>query len=129
MRHALFRCCAPLVALLILFCSAAPAQVAWAQEDLGDYVPGEVLVKLNVSGVNPSDVKSRAGRPLAGAKVVPHSDGSGVITAVGDNVPALHIGERVWLWNGQWQRAFGTAAEAKRSTAHSRTVSQRFGWQ
>jgi thermitase len=50
MRHVLFRCCALLVALLILFCSAAPARVAWAQEDLGDYVPGEVLVKLNQAG-------------------------------------------------------------------------------
>jgi NADPH2:quinone reductase len=72
---------------------------------------GEVLVKLHVSGVNPSDVKSRAGRPLTGAKVVPHSDGAGVILNVGGNVPPSRIGERVWLWNGQWKRAFGTAAE------------------
>jgi NADPH:quinone reductase len=81
--------------------------------DLPDPKParGEVLVKLKVSGVNPSDVKSRAGRPLAGAKVVPQSDGSGVIAAVGGDVPEARIGERVWLWNGQWQRAFGTAAE------------------
>jgi NADPH:quinone reductase len=72
---------------------------------------GEVLVEVHVSGVNPSDVKSRTGRPLASAKVVPHSDGAGVIAALGVNVPASRIGERVWLWNGQWQRAFGTAAE------------------
>ncbi|MGE4248715.1 MAG: NADPH:quinone reductase [Parvibaculaceae bacterium] len=72
---------------------------------------GEVLVKLHVSGVNPSDVKSRAGRPLAAPRIVPHSDGAGVIAAVGDGVPASRIGERVWLWNGQWKRAFGTAAE------------------
>jgi NADPH2:quinone reductase len=72
---------------------------------------GEVLVKLIVSGVNPSDVKSRAGRPLIGAKLVPHSDGAGVIVGVGENVPRSRIGERVWLWNGQWKRAFGTAAE------------------
>jgi NADPH2:quinone reductase len=72
---------------------------------------GEVLVRVHVSGVNPSDVKSRAGRPLAGPKVVPHSDGAGVIEAVGKDVPAARIGERVWLWNGQWKRAFGTAAE------------------
>jgi NADPH2:quinone reductase len=72
---------------------------------------GEVLVKLNVSGVNPSDVKSRAGRPLTGAKVVPHSDGAGVIVGVGETVPRSRIGERVWLWNGQWKRPFGTAAE------------------
>ena len=72
---------------------------------------GEVLVRAHVSGVNPSDVKSRAARPLAGPRVVPHSDGAGVIEAVGDNVPASRIGERVWLWNGQWQRPLGTAAE------------------
>lgn len=72
---------------------------------------GEVLVKVLVSGVNPSDVKSRAARPLAGQKVVPHSDGAGVIEAVGNHVPASRIGERVWLWNGQWQRSLGTAAE------------------
>jgi len=72
---------------------------------------GEVLVRMYVSGVNPSDVKSRAARPLAGPRVVPHSDGAGVIEAVGDDVPSSRIGERVWLWNGQWQRAMGTAAE------------------
>jgi NADPH2:quinone reductase len=81
--------------------------------DLPDPEPaaGEVLVKVHVSGVNPSDVKSRAGRALVGAKVVPHSDGAGVIVAVGETVPRSRIGERVWLWNGQWQRPFGTAAE------------------
>lgn len=73
--------------------------------------PGEVLVHVHVSGVNPSDVKSRRGRPLAGAKVVPHSDGAGIIEAVGEGVPESRVGERVWLWNAQWKRPFGTAAE------------------
>lgn len=72
---------------------------------------GEVLVRLHASGVNPSDVKSRRGRPLAGPVVIPHSDGAGVIEAVGAGVPASRVGERVWIWNGQWQRPFGTAAE------------------
>ena len=71
----------------------------------------EVLVRLHSSGVNPSDVKSRRGRPLAGPRVVPHSDGAGVIAAVGAGVPASRVGERVWVWNGQWQRPLGTAAE------------------
>lgn len=71
---------------------------------------GEVLVRLQASGVNPSDVKSRRGRPLAGL-VIPHSDGAGVIEAVGEGVPATRKGERVWIWNGQWQRPHGTAAE------------------
>ncbi len=71
---------------------------------------GEVRVKLAMSGVNPSDVKSRRGRPLGADVVVPHSDGAGVIDAVGEGVDAGRIGERVWVWNGQWQRPLGTAA-------------------
>lgn len=72
---------------------------------------GEVLVRLKASGVNPSDVKSRRGRPLIAPRIVPHSDGAGLIEAVGDGVDASRIGERVWTWNGQWKRPFGTAAE------------------
>lgn len=75
---------------------------------------GEVLVALKASGVNPSDVKLRAGARV-GAKmvyprVVPHSDGAGVIAAVGAGVDQARVGERVWVWNAGWQRAFGTAA-------------------
>ncbi|MDQ0141258.1 NADPH:quinone reductase [Cupriavidus necator] len=73
--------------------------------------PGEVRVRLATSGVNPSDVKSRQGRPLASERVVPHSDGAGVIDAVGTGVAQARIGERVWIWNGQWQRPMGTAAQ------------------
>ena len=75
--------------------------------------PGEVRVKLATSGVNPSDVKSRLGttRKIAFPRVVPHSDGAGIIDEVGTGVPKSRIGERVWVWNGQWKRAFGTAAE------------------
>jgi NADPH:quinone reductase len=74
---------------------------------------GEVLVRVHVSGVNPSDVKSRAGARggMAFPRIVPHSDGAGVIEAVGPGVDKARIGERVWLWNGQWRRPFGTAAE------------------
>lgn len=74
---------------------------------------GEVRVKIAFSGVNPSDTKSRAGsRPVApGAIVVPHSDGAGVIDAVGHGVPETRLGERVWIWNGQYGRAMGTAAQ------------------
>jgi len=74
--------------------------------------PGEVRVKLVCSGVNPSDVKARAGsRPITVPRIVPHSDGAGVIDAVGANVPQARLGERVWTWNGQWKRPFGTCAE------------------
>jgi NADPH2:quinone reductase len=74
--------------------------------------PGEVRVKLATSGVNPSDVKGRQGsRKIAWPQLIPHSDGAGVIDQIGDGVAKSRIGERVWVWNGQWQRPFGTAAE------------------
>jgi NADPH2:quinone reductase len=75
--------------------------------------PGEVLVRVKASGVNPSDVKSRAGlrARVPYPRVVPHSDGAGVIEAIGAGIDPARVGERVWLWNGQWQRPFGTAAE------------------
>ena len=75
--------------------------------------PGEVRIKLKTSGVNPSDVKNRMGttRKIAFPRVIPHSDGAGVIDAVGEGVAKSRIGERVWTWNGQWKRPFGTAAE------------------
>lgn len=74
---------------------------------------GEVRVKLSTSGVNPSDVKSRQGatRKIAWPRLIPQSDGAGVIDQVGDGIAKSRIGERVWIWNGQWKRAFGTAAE------------------
>jgi NADPH2:quinone reductase len=74
--------------------------------------PGEVRVRIAFSGVNPSDVKTRARPGLDYPAVVPHSDGAGTIEAVGPGVPPSRLGQRVWLWNGQWERALGTAAEA-----------------
>lgn len=74
----------------------------------------EVRVRMHWSGVNPSDVKSRAGlrsKVLAFARIVPHSDGMGVIDAVGEGVSVDRIGERVWVWNAAWGRANGTAAQ------------------
>ena len=76
----------------------------------------EVLVALEFSGSNPSDAKSRAGNRPGITKpqfeqIVPNSDGSGIITAVGEAVDKGRIGQRVWIWNGQWQRPNGTAAE------------------
>lgn len=76
--------------------------------------PGEVRVRLRWSGVNPSDWKTRkggGGRNLMAPLIIPHSDGAGVIDAVGDGVATSRIGERVWIWNGQWKRPFGTAAQ------------------
>ena len=76
--------------------------------------PGEVRVRLACSGVNPSDVKTRAGvrtRELPFPRIVPHSDGAGVIDQVGDGVQSARVGQRVWVWNAAWGRPNGTAAE------------------
>ena len=83
--------------------------------ELDDPTPaaGEVRVHLRWSGVNPSDVKSRAGlrsSVMPFARVIPHSDGMGGIDAVGEGVNAHWMGERVWVWNGAWKRPNGTAA-------------------
>jgi NADPH:quinone reductase-like Zn-dependent oxidoreductase len=75
---------------------------------------GEVLVRLATSGVNPSDVKKRMGSApdlLDEGPVIPHSDGAGVIEAAGDGVAADRVGERVWIYEAQWGRRFGSAAE------------------
>lgn len=72
---------------------------------------GEVLVRLHASGVNPVDVKARKGWPVRVPRIIPHSDGAGIVEAVGKGVPNARVGERVWIWNGQWKRPFGTAAE------------------
>ena len=74
---------------------------------------GEVLVELKTSGVNPSDVKTRAGArgELQFPQIIPHSDGGGIITQVGQGVDQGRIGERVWIWNGAFGRAHGTCAE------------------
>jgi NADPH2:quinone reductase len=75
---------------------------------------GEVRVRLRTSGVNPSDWKVRRGgfgRGLSAPLIIPHSDGAGDIDAVGPGVTGRTPGERVWIWNGQWKRPHGTAAE------------------
>lgn len=76
--------------------------------------PGEVRIRLETSGVNPADVGRRAGsyRAMEYPRVIPNSDGAGIVDQVGDGITRLGIGQRVWLFNGQRNgRAFGTAAE------------------
>ena len=75
---------------------------------------GEVLVHMKTTGVNPSDVKKRAGSApnlLDDGLVIPHSDGAGIIEAVGEGVDAGRVGERVWVYQAQYGRQLGTAAE------------------
>lgn len=75
--------------------------------------PGEILVRLHASGINPSDYKRRGNvkQKIEFPRVVPHSDGAGIVAALGAGVSAFKPGERVFVFNGQWQRPFGTAAE------------------
>ena len=93
-----------------------PAREVLQWAELPDPSPGdgEVRVRLQWSGVNPSDAKSRSGlrtSVLPFARIIPHSDGMGVIDAVGSGVSSRRIGQRVWVWNAAWGRPFGTAAQ------------------
>jgi NADPH2:quinone reductase len=77
---------------------------------------GEVLVRVCVSGVNPTDWKSRLGGGQAGTAagfgwVIPNQDGAGIIEETGPGVDHDRVGEPVWLWECQWRRAMGSAAQ------------------
>lgn len=90
------------------------ADVLRAEEiDCPPLGPGEVLVRIRVSGVNPTDWKMRAG--MTGSLDVdfqiPNQDGAGVIEAVGDGVDSSRIGQRVWVYFAAWRRRWGTAAQ------------------
>ena len=86
---------------------------------VGDYPdpspgPGEVRVRLSYSGVNPGDIKKREGWlgfPMPYPRIIPHSDGAGVIDAIGPGVDPARRGQRVWVYGAQSYRPFGTAAE------------------
>jgi NADPH:quinone reductase len=76
--------------------------------------PGEVRIRVSHSGINPGDVKKRSGwqgSPMPYPRVIPHSDGAGVVATVGEGVPDTRVGERVWCYGAQSYRPFGTAAE------------------
>ena len=92
-----------------------PAADVLQYGEVEDPVPaaGEVRVRVVVSGVNPVDVKRRQGGrgAMSAPRVVPHLDGAGVIDAVGDGVSESRLGERVWVFEAQGERPFGTAAE------------------
>jgi NADPH:quinone reductase-like Zn-dependent oxidoreductase len=82
--------------------------------DKPEAAAGEVLIRMKTTGVNPSDVKKRAGAfpdLLDDGLVVPHSDGAGVIESVGKGVSSQRIGERVWIYQAQFGRRFGSAAQ------------------
>ena len=77
--------------------------------------PGEVRVRLSMSGANPGDMKKRQswlGNPMAYPRIIPHSDGAGVIDAIGPGADPARLGRRVWIYGAQSYRPFGTAAQA-----------------
>src|SRR5271163_437214 len=93
---------------------AAPDVLSFGEMPTPLAGPGEVRVRLEASGVNPADVGRRSGsyRAMEFPRAIPNSDGAGIVDQVGGGVTRLHIGQRVWLFNGQRNgRAFGTAAQ------------------
>jgi NADPH2:quinone reductase len=76
--------------------------------------PGEVRVRVSLSGVNPGDAKKRGdwlGYGMPFERVIPHNDGAGVIDAVGQGADPGRLGQRVWVHGAQSYRPFGTAAQ------------------
>jgi NADPH:quinone reductase len=79
-----------------------------------DPAPGEVRVRVRFSGINPGDTKKRSGwqgAPMSFERIIPHSDGAGVIEAVGAGVDSERLGQRVWIYGAQSYRPSGTAAQ------------------
>ena len=81
-----------------------------SDRDIRDPGNGEVRVRVSVSGVNPTDWKSRANGPVSSPKV-PNQDGAGVVDAVGPDVAGFTVGDRVWLWDVAYQTTEGTAQQ------------------
>ena len=93
----------------------APAEVLQVGElPTAEPGPGEMRVRLTMSGANPGDMKKRQawlGSPMAFPRIVPHSDGAGVIEAAGPGADQARVGRRVWVYGAQSYRPFGTAAQ------------------
>jgi len=92
-----------------------PSVLRLVDRDVSDPEPGEVRVRIAVSGVNPTDWKSRLGSGDGAAppfpEVTPNQDGAGVVDAVGEGVTDLTAGDRVWVFLAGHQRPTGTAQE------------------
>ena len=93
-----------------------PAREVLRVGDMPDPTPrrGEVRIRIAASGINPGDIKKRDnafGYGMPYARVIPHSDGAGVVDALGDAVGTEWLGRRVWCYGAQSYRPFGTAAD------------------
>jgi NADPH2:quinone reductase len=99
----------------VVYTHTGPADVLrLTDREMPEPGPGEVRVRITVSGVNPTDWKSRAGsgtsEELPEARV-PNQDGAGVVDAVGDDVTGCAVGQRVWVWDAAFERPDGTAQQ------------------
>jgi NADPH:quinone reductase len=104
---------AQMTAALYERCGAAADVLRVADVDTPEPGPGEIRVRMELSGINPTDWKSRNGstpRPID-AFQIPHHDGTGVVDAVGEGVDASRVGQRVWIWLAAAGRRWGTAAQ------------------
>jgi NADPH:quinone reductase len=92
-----------------------PSVLRLVDREVSEPGPGEVRVRVVVSGVNPTDWKSRLGSGGGAAppfpEVTPNQDGAGVIDALGEGVADLDVGDRVWVYLAGHQRPTGTAQE------------------
>jgi NADPH:quinone reductase len=95
--------------------TGGPEVLALTDREVPTPGPGEVLVKVAISGVNPTDWKNRqgdgSGAPPPAGWQVPNQDGSGLVVATGNGVDPDLDDQRVWLWEAAYQRPWGTAAE------------------
>jgi NADPH2:quinone reductase len=92
-----------------------PSVLRLVERSVPEVTVGQVRVRVHISGVNPTDWKSRRGsapgEATPFAEVVPNQDGAGIVDTVGEGVSGLEVGQRVWIWEAAWQRADGTAQE------------------
>lgn len=91
--------------------TGASSVLSLVDRPVGEPGPGDVRVRVTVSGVNPTDWKARAGNTPAFDEIVPNQDGAGIIDAVGEGVTGLNVGDRVWLYLAAHGRPTGTAQE------------------
>jgi NADPH2:quinone reductase len=95
----------------IVYSRMGPADVLeLVEREVPDVEPGQVRVRIAVSGVNPTDWKQRQRREQSMPQV-PNQDGAGVVDALGAGVSSVAVGQRVWVWDAAWRRADGTAQE------------------
>lgn len=67
---------------------------------------------MHASGVNPADVRRRGGWSGSGfsriaGRVIPHTDGAGVVEGLGEGVDRRWLDRRVWLWNAGGASFYG----------------------